>query len=478
MMKPMSAPDLSTEVMAQFHESGAEKHTTLLLGAGASTTSGLPGWNELVTRLLVGSGVAPSGGSAQLLLSRQDPLIVAEAARARFGDAWLEKVRRELYRVSAPPESSPLHRAAVSHALTGEQGDTSLVTLNFDTLLEQALANELELSGDTQTRVDSVSNTAQISEGFDVHHLHGVIDLSETRDVVFTLTDFLDILSDPNSWQRQYLQSALSRGAVVIAGTSYRDPDVRQWLHSAQQSAPDGHAALVILAREGFDLTRQEFRELRDALKDQWSAVGLRPVLVDDHSDAAQAIRELRFVNTSGYLAPQDRARLVWEHHQDQFAALQPAYAQLLAENAERMRSAFDVDRLNTSLWISNGNGQLARWAADDRTYRNSAGLRLVDTGYDSPWIAGRALSADALLIQDIERSGTRRWRSVAAVAVPVDHPTLPTMSTAVITVGLPHDAQHYEGSSYLWVEELTQVANSWSTQLTEAVFGSNDVMI
>lgn len=107
MMGRMSAPDLSAEVMAHFRESGAEKYTTLLLGAGASTTSGLPGWDELVIRLLVGSGVVADSESAQLLLGRQDPLIVAEAARVRYGDAWLDKVRNELYKVSNPPETSP-----------------------------------------------------------------------------------------------------------------------------------------------------------------------------------------------------------------------------------------------------------------------------------------------------------------------------------------------------------------------------------
>lgn len=474
----MAAPDLSSELMAQFRESGAEKHTTLLLGAGASTTSGLPGWNDLVTRLLTGSGAAPDEASARLLLSRQDPLIVAEAARARYGSAWLDKVRSELYRVSSAPESSPLHLAVVSHALAGKDGDTSLVTLNFDTLIEQTLMREQSLNGDIKASVRSVSDSATVSGGKEVHHLHGVIDPSETRNVVFTLMDFLDVLGDPHSWQRDYLRSALERGAVIIAGTSYRDPDVRQWLHSARRSAPAEHAALVILAREGFDLTRQEFENLRIALEYQWSAVGLRPVLVDDHSDAAQAIRELRSVNMSGYLAPRERARLVWNYCREQFSSLQPKFADVLSSDAERMKTAFGVDRLSMSLWLSNGEGALARWVADDRVYRDPKGLRLVDTGYDSAWIAGRALSADALLIQDIEQSRTRRWRSVVAVPVPVEHPTHPTMSMAVITVGLPSGAEAYDRSSYLWTEQLSKTVDSWSTRLTDAVFGNDSATL
>ncbi|MCJ1673642.1 hypothetical protein MT355_10290 [Rathayibacter sp. VKM Ac-2929] len=43
----MSAPDLNADVLAPFRDSSVDRHVTLLLGAGASTSSGLPGWDEL-----------------------------------------------------------------------------------------------------------------------------------------------------------------------------------------------------------------------------------------------------------------------------------------------------------------------------------------------------------------------------------------------------------------------------------------------
>lgn len=466
----MSGPDLSAEMMAQFKESGAEKHTTILLGAGASTTSGLPGWDELVTRLLVKSGAVLDASSADRLLGRQDPLIVAEAARAKLGPQWLESVRNELYRLSTPPEASPLHRAAVSHALTGDADDTSLVTLNFDVLLEEALVAEQELGNTPKVPVVSASGSVERAGSILVHHLHGIVSREEMTDVVFTLTDFLEVLSDTESWQRAYMRQALAKGALVIAGTSYRDPDVRQWLHAAKQEAPREHAALVVLAREGFGVTRSEFDGLQNALRAQWEAVGLRPVLVDDHSDAAQVIRELRHVNNGGYLAPQERAAKVWDRHFEQFDLLQNEYARLLAEESETLRSYFSVSALNVSLWLSDGGGGLVRWAAGDRVYRNSASLRRVETGFDSPWIAGRALSADTLLIQDIEGERTRRWKSVAAVPVVVNIEGHPPMSTAVLTVGLPDELAEYDDSSYLWIDQLGLVADSWSERLADAV--------
>ncbi|MBX4378169.1 SIR2 family protein, partial [Mycobacterium tuberculosis] len=85
-----------------------------------------------------------------------------------------------------------------------------------------------------------------------------------------------------------YIASAVARGALLIAGTSYRDPDLRHWLHAALKDKPDDRAAIVMLAREGFALTKTQFKMAREVLANQWRAVGIEPVLLEDHADAAQ----------------------------------------------------------------------------------------------------------------------------------------------------------------------------------------------
>ena len=133
----MSAPDLNAETMAQFRDAGVEQHSTILLGAGASITSGLPSWDEFATSLLIDSG-AVDKRSAELLLARQDPIIAVEAARAADEATWKQRLRDALYKsvgTLASLSPSPLHLAAVGHYL--ERKDRrSLVTLNFDVLLE------------------------------------------------------------------------------------------------------------------------------------------------------------------------------------------------------------------------------------------------------------------------------------------------------------------------------------------------------
>lgn len=459
----MSAPDLSANMMAQFRDSGAEKHTTILLGAGASTTSGLPTWDEFAARLLHMSGSVSSLGAAELLVAHQDPLLVAEAARAAAGDRWEQILRRALYEGVQELDVSSLHLAAVGHLLTGASEDTKLVTLNFDTLLEQAIESEKALMVPVVDG-DAVTNQA--------HHLHGVIALDRVDDVVLTLTDFTDLVSRENSWQLDLLRDSIARGALIIAGTSYRDPDLRQWLHTVLAQRPERHAAVVLLARQGFALSKDDFSAIERALVDQWKSVGMRPVLLQDHSDAAQIIRELRHVNKADYVSPQQRARLVWEAHATEFARLQRRYSDQLAMDAEVLRNSLTADRLNLTLWLADGEGGIARWATQDRYYRSVTDLRVVETGHDSRWIAGRALGSESVLFKNVEDGFTVRWRSVLALSIPVQMESWPPIATAVLSVGLPDLARTYESSTLLWSEALAGIADDWSTRLVEALYG------
>ena len=461
----MSAPDLTAEIMQKFRESGAEKHLTILLGAGASTSSGLPDWDTFAKRILVQSGMVATDDIARLLLERQDPLLVVESARLALGEGWTRNLRTALYSGVTSMEPSSLHLASVGHFLGGESDETSLVTLNFDPLLELALFNETG-----QIPLSAVDMEPEF-DGAVVHHLHGVITPMEAAEVILTLTDFVDVIANPNAWQLSYLKDSVERGALIIAGTSYRDPDVRQWLHHALSEKTVEHTALVLLARQGFGLTKQEFSQAQGALSAQWTAIGMDSVLLQDHSDAAQIIHELRYVHDPEYLAPQERSVRVWQRHEERFDELQAAYSDQLTKDAEVLKDALGVDRLNLTLWIADGEGQLARWAAQDRIYRDHSMLRKIEAGHDSEMIAGQALGLDTLLLKDLDGAGRKQWHSVLANPVLVSHPTLPTFSNAVLTVGLPEQKEAIERASMLWSDRLIQISDDWGTRLSTVAF-------
>lgn len=182
----------------------------------------------------------------------------------------------------------------------------------------------------------------------------------------------------------------------------------------------------------------------------QWDAIGLRAVLLQDHADAAQIIRELRHLEQPGYIAPQRRARRVWEAHVEHFDDLQDAYSDRLAAAADRLRLSFGCEQINLTLWLADGSGGLARWATQDRYHRDCAGLRTVPTGHDSHWIAGKALGSESTLFQYLHGETTGRWCSVLALPIAVTLGPWPQFVTAVLSVGLPETAHAYERTALL----------------------------
>lgn len=69
--------------------------------------------------------------------------------------------------------------------------------------------------------------------------MHGIIDPGEEaetngnalgRKPVFTFHDYLSLIGDTKADARETLIRALEQGDLLIVGTSFRDPDIRQWL--------------------------------------------------------------------------------------------------------------------------------------------------------------------------------------------------------------------------------------------------------
>ena len=305
--RSVSAPDIDESVVEPLRAIRAASRSTVLLGAGASASSGLPQWNQLAVQLLLRSGAVSDEDVAAVLVERQDPLLAAEAARTAAGEGWYPLVREALYPADVEVVPSSLHLASAG-LLLGTEWPTRLATLNFDTLLEQALrtaADDSEMRADVRSRVEAATDGQ-----YDVHHLHGYITPDHAEQVVLTMTDFIDLVGDVDCWQRRYVQRAVDAGSLVIAGTSYRDPDVRQWVSAALRNGPAEHGAVVLLARESFRMTRRQYDSAGAALRAQWTAAGIEPVLLHDHDDVAQVLRELPHLLSTGYRPPNVRAQV------------------------------------------------------------------------------------------------------------------------------------------------------------------------
>lgn len=463
----MSAPDISQDLLDKFQPLLGDAHLTFLLGAGASAPSGLPDWNDFAAEVAVLSGLVSTKSAAEILLSRQDPTIVLEAARLQAGSSWETNLQKALYgNHQVPARPSALHLAAVGH-YAARPTRTTLSTLNFDTLLETALLNEASALSSTNASLASTLKEATVD------HLHGIISNEKVHDPIIGFRDYAELVAQKAQWQYDFLGNALSRGPLLLAGTSYRDPDIRHWLHLILENEKPNHGAVVTIVREGLGLSRKKFEAVRLALALEWEAIGLTALQMQDLTDVALVIRELQFINQEGYQSPKARSKQVWETHNHLLTELQPIYSDALESTAKLISDATGAVAHQGTLWLANGEGQLARWASQGTHYLSPRYLKYVPTGHDSPWIAGETLGAEEVKVRDVrrKRKATPSWKSVLAIPLFASDGQTPNFATAVLTFGLSQSADRIFEHEISWADLVESLSNDWGDQISSISF-------
>lgn len=464
----MAGIDLKDEHLDLLAEVASAGQVGVLLGAGASMASGLPDWNGLAVRVLRESGAIPDEQTAQDFLARQDPLLAVEAAKILSAD-WTGQLRKALYPAGDQHLPSALHLAAGTLIAKRRRDgqDSTAFTLNFDLLLEEALRaalDELEVAVQVTTRARAQRSGPRHT--VEVQHLHGVLGPAAhdpAEGIVLSLSEFNELGARSNPWQVAALQEAITAGPFVVAGTSYRDTDVRQWLHDVLRQLDPPQPVYALIAREGLGLTRTQFDAVREVIQRQWEAIGVQAVLVQDHSDAAQLLWELPEMRQPDYRPPARRIERFWAQITDRFGELQEEHAALLETDLEQLQ---DLGARSTlTLWLADDQGELVRWAAYDRIHRSLSMLRTVPLGHDSSWVAARATARNSPeqihLDQD---SGSPRWQSVVAAPVLVQLPGGPNLPVGAVSAAcsttLPTEVFNQ------WQERVQDIAEDWSERL------------
>ncbi|MZD19171.1 MULTISPECIES: SIR2 family protein [Streptomyces] len=474
----MSSLHFDSTVQAKLKEFADQASDLLgvLVGAGPSIAVGLPTWPVLVARLLALTGVTRDETAARdLMLSGQDVLLATEIAlrsspgnlkdilyEATYGTKDSDEAVRKF-------EPGPLHHELAEVATERGPGRVSLLTLNVDDLLEDALHQHHGVrfySRDTAR--------PRAPEGFyEIHHLHGLLSRDGTRksdNFVFSLSHYNKLLQSRTAWQLSEFNQCLQRGPLLLVGTSYGDVDVRCWLDELYRADPTGlYGVYALLSRQGLRLTPAQFNRAKSFVRDRWSG----SILLDCYADVTQALREVRHIEDVDYKPPMERIAEHWKAMESNFSLWQSHDAEKLESDYRGKLAGLLGKRSNVALWVVDSRGKLVRWAVSEKQYRAIAGLKRVPLTPESEFLAARAVCNDEFVGWAAHRGGSisSHWKSIVARPVYVHFPGGPRISLGAISAASAtkiSDA-HTDAVS----DELIDLAQAWGVRLAERFKGA-----
>lgn len=222
----------------------------LFLGAGVSIDGGIPLWETLIKTLHVymlnslTKDKALSFEQQEMIRElasdneMESPLLQMRYIKAAFSNEEYHRlVHSALYGQRVNQETELLDAIAkISTPQRAYCGIKSIITYNFDDLLERKLAQK-----DIQYNVVSDEGERQLVNKLNVYHVHGYLpsDFSEVSDqpnLIFSEEDYHKVYRDAYSWSNLVQLNALRENTCLFIGCSLNDPNLRRLLDVAARN--------------------------------------------------------------------------------------------------------------------------------------------------------------------------------------------------------------------------------------------------
>ncbi len=242
-------------IVENISQSYKRGHFSLILGAGVSSSAGMPDWNTLLNSLFVrymanefdGDNTISEEDITELVLRLNvidEPSALMAARYLRRGlsnngkDAkgFIDAVTESLYKLRNTHFNiaSPLIKSLASMCLPKRTGAKvrSVVTYNFDDLLERQL-----ISDSIQFRSIYTENESYDPDDLPIYHAHGFLpeDQSDYQDLddstlVFSEEGYHHIYSNPYHWSNLVQLNTFRENNCLMVGLSMTDPNLRRLL--------------------------------------------------------------------------------------------------------------------------------------------------------------------------------------------------------------------------------------------------------
>lgn len=228
---------------------------SLFLGAGVSSSAGMPDWNTLLNSLFVtyltqefdddgATGDKDISDLVSRLNSIDEPSALMAARYLRKGlskgdgeaKEFIDAVTKNLYKLrnSKFPIDSELIKSITAMCLPRRTGAKvkSVVTYNFDDLLERQLSSNAILHRCIYTDNDSYD-----PDELPVYHVHGFLpedrksyDGLDNSTLVFSEEGYHQIYSDSYHWSNLVQLNSFRESNCLMVGLSMTDPNLRRLL--------------------------------------------------------------------------------------------------------------------------------------------------------------------------------------------------------------------------------------------------------
>lgn len=253
---------------------------SFFLGAGVSSSAGMPDWNTLLNSLFVSLLTSELNGNKKAddneissivrrLREIDAPSALMAARYIRRGlsnssdteqSKFIETVTSNLYKLRDKRKSidSTLIKSITSLCMPGRMGAKvrSVITYNFDDLIERSLENKSVIH-----KSIFEESVVPIPDELPIYHVHGF--LPENRSdhsnldketLVFSEEGYHKIYHDPYHWSNLVQLNHLRETTCLMIGLSMTDPNLRRLLEISSRSIdrPKHYAFMQRIKTEEF----------------------------------------------------------------------------------------------------------------------------------------------------------------------------------------------------------------------------------
>lgn len=322
--------DQRKKIIGSVKESYDSGQFSLFLGAGVSSSAGLPDWDTLLNSLFVSLLTSELGQQKKIenaeissivkrLRDVDEPSALMSARYIRRGMSnsgtteqteFIETVTRQLYELRNKRFSieSPLIKSIAAMCMPGRTGAKvkSVVTYNFDDLLEREL-NKREIVHRSIFEEIEIPSPEELP----LYHVHGFLpeDRSQYSNLnrstlVFSEEGYHKIYSEPYHWSNLVQLNNLKESTCIMIGLSMTDPNLRRLLEIAAMSIEKPKHYAFMMRLDANEFSRQENKKIVNA------PIGtIRKFLDRHHSLNEEVLKELG-------------VNIIWYEHYDEIPKL------------------------------------------------------------------------------------------------------------------------------------------------------------